>query len=180
MKVIPTPLEGAFEIMPEVYEDERGYFFESFNREKFKEATGIDINFVQDNESFSSYGVIRGLHYQKEPYAQAKLVRVIEGEVLDVMVDIRKDSPTYGKHYSTILSGENKKQAFVPKGFAHGFAVTGKFARVVYKCNEFYHRTSEDGILYADPALNINWIIPEKDRILSQKDLALQAFSTIK
>jgi dTDP-4-dehydrorhamnose 3,5-epimerase len=177
MKVTPTPLKGAFESILDVYEDEQGYFFESFNREKFKEATGIDINFVQDNESFSKYGVIRGLHYQKGPYAQAKLVRVIEGEILDVMVDINKDSPTYGKHFSTILSGENKKQAFIPKGFAHGFAVTGKFARVVYKCDEFYNKQSEGGILYNDPILSIEWTICEKDRVLSEKDLVLKSIN---
>jgi dTDP-4-dehydrorhamnose 3,5-epimerase len=174
MKIIQTPLEGAFEIIPDVYKDERGYFFEAYNKAKFREATGLDINFVQDNESYSTYGVIRGLHYQKEPYAQAKLVRIVEGEILDVIVDIRKGSPTFGQHYSTTLSGKNKKQIFVPKGFAHGLAVTGKFARVIYKCDEYFHPKSEKGIRYTDPRLNINWMIPEKDRILSEKDLVLQ------
>jgi dTDP-4-dehydrorhamnose 3,5-epimerase len=180
MKIIQSPLEGAFEIIPDVYGDSRGYFFESFNKKNFREATGLDINFVQDNESYSTYGVIRGLHYQESPYAQAKLVRVIEGEILDVIVDIRKNSPSYGEYYSTILSGENKKQIFVPKGFAHGLAVTSKFARLAYKCDEYYKRDSEGGIFYDDSMFSINWMIPKKDRILSQKDLALQAFSTIK
>lgn len=174
MKIINTPLHDAFEIIPDVYEDDRGYFFESFNLNEFKKATGVNITYVQDNESYSPYGVIRGLHYQKEPYAQAKLVRVIEGEALDVIVDIRKDSKTYGQHYSTILSGENKKQIFVPKGFAHGIAVTGKFVRLAYKCDGFYQPAFEEGILYNDPKLQIDWKIPEKDRILSQKDLNLQ------
>lgn len=173
MKVIPTPLEGAFEIEPDVLTDSRGYFFEAFNQKKFKEATGVEITFVQDNESYSFYGVIRGLHYQTDPYAQSKLVRVIEGEILDVIVDIRKNSPSYGQSYSTYLSGENKKQIFVPKGFAHGMAVTGKFARLAYKCDEFYQPDYEEGIKYNDPKLQIDWKIPEKDRILSKKDLSL-------
>lgn len=177
MKIIKTPLEGAFEIIPDVYKDERGYFFESFHQEKFREVTGLNINFVQDNVSFSTYGVIRGLHYQIEPHAQAKLVQVVEGEVFDVIVDIRKDSPTFGQHYSTKLSGENKKQIFVPKGFAHGIAVTGKFARLVYKCDEFYQPEYEEGIIYNDPKLQIDWKIPEKDHILSQKDLNLPNFN---
>jgi dTDP-4-dehydrorhamnose 3,5-epimerase len=179
MKIIQSPLEGAFEIIPEVYKDERGYFFESFHQERFKEATGLDINFVQDNESFSRYGVIRGLHYQKEPYAQAKLVRVTEGEILDVIVDIKEGSSTYGQHFSTTLSGENKKQMFVPKGFAHGFAVTGKFARVVYKCDEFYKKEAENGIFYGDPRLSIDWMVSEKDHILSEKDLDLHPLKFI-
>lgn len=176
MKIIQTPLKGAFELIPDVYGDERGFFFESYNKEKFREATGLDISFVQDNESYSTFGVIRGLHYQAEPYAQAKLVRIIEGEVLDVIVDIRIESPTYGHHYSTILSDENKKQLFVPKGFAHGIAVTGKYARFLYKCDNFYNPQFEKGIVYNDHYLNIDWKIPEKERILSSKDLQLKPF----
>jgi dTDP-4-dehydrorhamnose 3,5-epimerase len=173
MKVIRTPLAGAFEIIPEVHEDERGYFFESFNREKFKEATGVDINFVQDNESFSKYGVIRGLHYQTEPYAQSKLVRVIEGEVQDVILDIRKDSPTYGQHYSTIISGKNKKQLFVPKGFAHGIAVMSKSARLLYKCDQYYNPEYEDGILFTDPSIKIKFLVNPRDFIISKRDYNL-------
>jgi dTDP-4-dehydrorhamnose 3,5-epimerase len=176
MKIIPTPLEGAFEIIPEVYKDERGYFFESFHQERFKEATGLDINFVQDNESYSTYGVIRGLHYQKDPYAQSKLVRIIEGEALDVIVDIRKNSPTYGKYYSTRLSGEKKNQVFVPKGFAHGIAVLSQTARFSYKCDQYYHPQYENGIKYDDPHLNIDWKIPKKDHNLSIKDARLNPF----
>src|SRR5690606_32437233 len=139
-------------------EDERGYFFESYNQQKFQQATNLSVNFVQDNQSFSSYGVIRGLHSQINEFEQAKLVRVLQGEVLDVIVDARKGSATYGKSYSVRLSAENKLQLFVPRGFYHGFAVLSKTAEFFYKCDNFYDRDSERGIYYADPGLNIDWM----------------------
>ena len=178
MKATETKLKGCFVIEPQVFEDPRGYFFESFNQQKFKEQTGVTVQFVQDNESYSTKGVLRGLHYQLGDHAQAKLVRVIEGEVLDVAVDIRKDSPTFGQYESVVLSGENKKQFFVPRGFAHGFVVLSDFARFSYKCDNFYNKASEGGIMYNDPALNIDWhttalaeegvavLISEKDQVL--------------
>lgn len=176
MKIIETPLKGAFEIIPKVFEDPRGYFFEAFNLQTFKAETGIDPVFVQDNESYSSYGVIRGLHFQKPPYEQAKLIRAIDGEILDVIVDLRKDSPTFGQSYSSLLNQDNKKQLFVPRGFAHGFAVLSKIARIIYKCDSFYAPDYEGGIIYNDPTLKIDWMIPEENRILSKKDLNLNFF----
>lgn len=176
MNVISSPFEGCFLLKPQIIEDARGYFFESFNQQKFEQATGLRVNFVQDNQSFSSYGVIRGLHSQVNDYAQAKLVRVLQGEVLDVIVDGREGSATYGQSYSVRLSAENKLQLFVPRGFYHGFAVLSETAEFFYKCDNFYHRESERGIHYADPALNIDWIIEEEERIITEKDLALPRF----
>lgn len=157
---------------PKVFPDSRGYFFESYNANTFKEC-GTEYNFVQDNQARSSYGVLRGLHYQQEPYAQTKLIRALEGSILDVVVDIRKGSPTYGKVYTIELSAENKKQLLVPKGFAHGYSVLSETAEVMYKCDNFYHKASEGGIIYNDPALKIDWGFDLKDALVSDKDLVL-------
>ncbi|MBN2349801.1 MAG: dTDP-4-dehydrorhamnose 3,5-epimerase [Bacteroidales bacterium] len=169
MIITKTGLEGLLVIEPKVFEDERGYFFESFNQRDFYEA-GIHFNFVQDNQSKSSFGVVRGLHYQLEPYAQSKLVRVLDGKIYDVAVDIRKDSPTYGKWFGIELSAENKIQLLVPKGFAHGFSVLSKTAIILYKCDEYYHPKYERGIIYNDSSLNIDWKIEKPSIILSSKD----------
>jgi len=177
MKIIEQPFSDCFLLKPFVIEDERGYFFESFNDQKFREATGISTNFVQDNQSYSSYGVIRGLHAQANEFAQAKLVRVLQGEVLDVIVDARKESPSFGKSYSVQLSAENKFQLFIPRGFYHGFAVLSETAEFFYKCDNFYNKASERGVFYADPSLNIDWIIKEADRIVAKKDLDLPHFN---
>lgn len=167
-----TEFPGLAVFEPRVFEDSRGYFFESYNEKIFQEA-GYDIRWVQDNQSSSGYGVIRGLHYQLPPFAQTKLVRVLSGEILDVAVDIRKGSPTYGKSYSVLLSEANKKQLFIPKGFAHGFSVLSKQAEVLYKCDEFYNKESEGGIVFNDSALNIDWYIPVEAAVVSEKDLKL-------
>ena len=168
MPFIETGFQGLYVFEPIVFEDNRGYFFESYN-EKIFATQGIGP-FVQDNQSSSSYGVIRGLHYQLAPYAQAKLVRVLTGSILDVAVDIRKGSPTYGKAYSITLSAENKKQLYIPAGFAHGFSVQSERAEVLYKCDSFYNKESEGGILYNDPVLQIDWKIPAGKAIISGKD----------
>lgn len=172
MPFIDTPFPGLFIFEPRVFEDSRGYFFESFNDRIFREQ-GIVTQWVQDNQSSSAYGVIRGLHYQLPPNAQTKLVRVLRGEILDAVVDIRKGSPTYGKAYTVLLSAENKKQLLVPKGFAHGFSVLSAQAEVLYKCDGFYAKESEGGIIYNDPALNIDWQVPADKAIISEKDLVL-------
>lgn len=169
MIAIQTHIEDVFIIEPKVFGDERGYFFESFSEEWFRKNV-CDTQFVQDNESKSKYGVLRGLHFQKAPYAQAKLVRVIKGRVLDVAVDIRKDSPAFGKHVAVELSDENKRQFFIPRGFAHGFVVLSDEAVFQYKCDNYYAPQSESGIIWNDPDLNIDWQIPEEDIILSEKD----------
>jgi len=169
MKVIDTPIEGVKIIEPEVFGDARGYFFEAWNKAKFAEA-GIDADFVQDNESFSTYGVLRGLHYQMPPYTQAKLVRVIAGSVLDVVVDIRKGSPTFGKSVAVELSGENKRQLFIPRGMAHGFAVLSAKATFTYKCDNLYAPSHERAIRFDDPVLAIDWQIPPENYLLSEKD----------
>jgi dTDP-4-dehydrorhamnose 3,5-epimerase len=157
---------------PRVFGDERGYFFESFNAKVFEEA-GIQRPFVQDNQARSTYGVLRGLHYQRGEHAQAKLVRVLEGSVLDVVVDLRPNSPTFGKSYSIELSAENKKQLYVPRGFAHGYVVLSETAEFFYKCDNFYHKESEGGLIYNDPQLKIDWKIDLKDAVLSAKDKVL-------
>lgn len=167
--VIPTDIPDVKIIEPKVFNDTRGYFIESFSQREFREKVA-DIQFVQDNESQSSHGVVRGLHFQKPPFSQAKLVRVVQGCVLDVAVDIRKDSSTYGKFVAVELSDDNKRQLFIPKGFAHGFAVLSEQAIFQYKCDEFYHPESEGGIALYDPDLAIDWRIHETDRILSEKD----------
>ena len=170
MAFIKTEFAGLIIIEPTVFTDIRGYFFESYNENNFK-AEGIDTRFVQDNQSKSSYGVIRGLHYQLAPYSQTKLIRVLSGSILDIVVDIRKGSPTYGNTFSIELSAENNKQLFIPKGFAHGFSVLSETAEVIYKCDEFYHKESEAGIVFNDASLNIDWKIPAGDAIISDKDL---------
>ena len=177
MKIKESKLKGCYIIEPMVFEDERGYFLESFNQEGFNRLVGSNINFVQDNESFSSKGVLRGLHYQRGEYAQAKLVRVIKGKVLDVAVDLRKNSQTYGEHISIELSEENKKQIFVPKGFAHGFVVLSETTIFSYKCDNFYNKESESGIVYNDSTLDIDWKLKESEFIISEKDLVLPNFN---
>jgi dTDP-4-dehydrorhamnose 3,5-epimerase len=171
MNVIDTSIEGVKIIEPKVFGDERGYFFESWQKEKFAKA-GITNDFIQDNESFSTYGVLRGLHYQLPPYTQAKLVRVIQGCVLDVAVDIRLGSPTFGKHVSVELSGENKRQFYLPRGMAHGFVVLSEKTIFAYKCDNAYAPTHEASIRFDDPALGIDWRIPKENLKLSPKDLA--------
>ena len=169
MIIIKTGIEGVVIIEPRVFPDPRGYFFESYNRKTFEEAVG-QVDFVQDNESRSSYGVGRGLHFQKGEHAQAKLVRVVSGSVLDVAVDIRKGSPTFGKHVAVELSGENHLQFFLPRGMAHGFSVLSKEAVFQYKCDNFYCPASEGAIAWDDPEIGIDWRIPKEDVILSEKD----------
>ncbi|CAK7003591.1 MAG: dTDP-4-dehydrorhamnose 3,5-epimerase [Petrimonas sp.] len=169
MKITTTAIEGVVILEPKVFGDERGYFFESFSQREFEEKV-CKTTFVQDNESSSRYGVLRGLHFQKPPHAQAKLVRVVKGKVLDIAVDIRKGSPTFGHHVSIELSGENKRQLFIPRGFAHGFAVLSDEVVFQYKCDNYYVPHSEGGILWNDPALGIDWKLPEEDVILSEKD----------
>ena len=176
MKVTETKLKGCYVIEPSVYEDNRGYFFESYNQEKFDQLTGTKTKFIQDNQSKSSYGVLRGLHFQKGAHSQAKLVRVLSGEVLDVAVDIREGSTTYGEHVAVRLSAENKKQLFVPRGFAHGFIVLSKTCEFFYKCDNLYNKEAERGIIYNDPTLNIDWELESKDFIVSDKDKQLQYF----
>ena len=170
MEVIKTTLDGVFIIEPDVYGDDRGYFYESFNAKKFKEQTGIEVNFVQDNESKSKYGVVRGLHFQKGDYAQTKLVHVAKGRILDIAVDIRKDSLTYGKHVAIELSDINHRQLYISKGFAHGFSVLSEEAVFQYKCDNYYAPQSEGGILWNDSAIGIDWQIPISDIVLSEKD----------
>lgn len=179
MRLIETKLKDCFIIEPNVFADDRGYFFESYNEEKFNKALDQNINFVQDNESFSSKGVLRGLHFQKGEFAQAKLVRVIKGEVLDVAVDLRPDSPSFGKYESVVLTGENKKQFFVPRGFAHGFVVLSDTAIFSYKCDNFYNKESEGGLIFNDKTLNIDWKLPESECLLSEKDKILPTFETL-
>ena len=176
MKFVNTPIEGLIIIEPTVFEDDRGYFLESYNKKKLEEAIG-KISFVQDNESKSSKGVLRGLHFQKPTYAQAKLVRCIEGKVLDVAVDIRDGSETYGKHVSVELSGENKKQVFIPRGFAHGFLVLSNTAIVSYKVDNNYAPAHDAGIRWNDPTLNIQWRVNEREVLVSEKDVKLPFFS---
>ena len=169
MEIIKTDIEGVVIIEPKVFKDDRGYFFESFLQKEFEEKVCKTV-FVQDNESKSCYGVLRGLHFQKPPFAQAKLVRCVKGKVLDVAVDIRKGSPTYGKHTAAVLSEDDHRMFFIPKGFAHGFSVLSEMAVFQYKCDNYYAPQSEGALLWNDKDLNIDWMIPEKDVILSEKD----------
>ena len=180
MIVKETKLEGCFIIEPQVFKDKRGYFVESYNEKTFSKLIGLNTNFVQDNESQSSKGVLRGLHYQLGEYAQAKLVRVIKGSVLDVVVDLRSDSKTFGEHLSVELSEDNKTQFFVPKGFAHGFIVLEDDTIFSYKCDNFYNKKSEAGIIYNDTDLNINWKLLESEFIISEKDKDLPKFKHAK
>ena len=170
ISVKETSIPGVLIIEPKVFGDERGYFLESFNAREFAEKTGIEVNFVQDNESKSRYGVLRGMHFQSPPYTQSKLVRVVKGIVLDVVVDIRKGSPTYGKYEMCELTEENHRQFFVPKGMAHGFVVLSEEAIFQYKCDEFYHPETEGAIAWNDPDLNIQWPVMMEDVVLSEKD----------
>lgn len=170
MEVIKTDIEGVLIIEPKVFGDSRGYFFESFNSKEFAQKTGVNITFVQDNESMSTYGVLRGLHFQRPPYTQSKLVRCVRGAVLDVAVDIRKGSPTYGKHVAVELTEDNHRQFFVPKGMAHGFAVLSETAVFQYKCDNFYAPQADGGINILDDSLGIDWRIPTDKAILSEKD----------
>lgn len=183
MNVIETAIPGVFIIEPRVFNDARGYFFESFSQREFDEKVapllGHTIHFVQDNESMSSYGVMRGLHYQRMPYTQSKLVRCVKGAVLDVAVDIRKGSPTFGQHVAVELTEENHRQFFIPRGFAHGFAVLSDVAVFQYKCDEFYHPEADGGINIKDESLGIDWRIPVTDAILSDKDLKHKALAEL-
>lgn len=170
MNVLKTDIEGVLIIEPTVHGDSRGYFMESFSQRDFAAQTGLEVRFVQDNESRSRRGVLRGLHFQREPHAQAKLVRVVSGRVLDVAVDIRPESPTFGKYVAVELSGTNHRQLFIPKGFAHGYVVLEDDTVFQYKCDEFYHPESEDGIAWNDPQIAIRWPLAESEIILSEKD----------
>ena len=169
MQVIKTPIEGLLVIEPRVFADSRGWFLETYNEQRYREA-GIEASFVQDNQSCSSYGVVRGLHFQRPPYTQAKLVCCTQGRVLDVAVDLRKASGTYGQWYAVELTEENHRQFFIPRGFAHGFSVLSEKAVFTYKCDNLYHQEADGGILLSDPGLAIDWQVPEHLRILSEKD----------
>jgi len=172
MKIIDTDLHGLKIIEPTVYSDERGFFYESFNQREFNQAIGQDIVFVQDNHSYSTQGVLRGLHFQRAPHAQGKLVRVVQGEIFDVVVDIRPESKTFGKWHGECLSGENKRQAWIPAGFAHGFLVLSPFADVLYKASDYWHPGSEATILWNDTDIGIDWPVLNTSYILSDKDLS--------
>jgi dTDP-4-dehydrorhamnose 3,5-epimerase len=176
MNIEKTFIKDLVVLIPAVFEDERGYFFEAYNKSKLEDL-GVQIDFVQDNQSFSKKGTLRGLHYQNPPFAQSKLVRVLEGEIMDVVVDLRKDSPTFGKHFEIVLSSENKKQLLVPQGFAHGFSVLSETAVVLYKCDQYYNKESEGGIRYDDVTLNIDWGMDLAAAIVSEKDVLLPDFS---
>lgn len=171
--MIATELSGCFIIKPTVFTDARGYFFESFNRKRFMDLIGCDPDFVQDNQVLSAFGTLRGLHFQQGEHAQAKLVRVLQGRVLDVAVDIRPGSPTFGKHVAVELSGDNNLQLFVPRGFAHGYSVLEDQTVFAYKCDNYYNKGAEGGIFFADPKLNIDWKLPAADILLSEKDQSL-------
>jgi dTDP-4-dehydrorhamnose 3,5-epimerase len=176
MTIQQTFIKDLVLLNPAVFKDERGYFFEAYNKSKLEDL-GVQIDFVQDNQSFSKKGTLRGLHYQNPPFAQTKLVRVLEGEIMDVVVDLRKDSPTFGKHFEIVLSSENKKQLLVPQGFAHGFSVLSETAVVLYKCDQYYNKESEGGIRYDDVTLNIDWGMDLSEAIVSEKDVLLSDFS---
>ncbi len=178
MKIVKTPIEGVVIIEPQIFEDARGYFFESWNKAKMAEA-GLDYDFIQDNQSKSCYGTIRGVHFQKGEFSQAKLVRVLQGTVLDVAVDLRKDSPTFGKHVAVELSAENNRQLMIPRGFGHGFSVLTPTAVFAYKCDNVYNKASEGGVRFDDPDLGIDWKINPKDAVLSDKDKVLPLLKDI-
>jgi len=179
VKCIETGLKDCFVLEPQVFEDERGLFFESYNQKRFQEAIGREINFVQDNQSISKKGVLRGLHFQEGDFAQSKLVNVIHGEVIDVVVDLRKESDTFGEHFKLRLSGDNNKMIFIPKGMAHGFVTLSEQAIFHYKCDEYYHKASENGILYNDVTLKIDWELASLKPILSPKDKNLPTFKSL-
>lgn len=176
MKIIETPLKDCYIIEPTIFTDERGYFYEKFNEKKFEELTGQNGHFVQDNVSQSTYGVLRGLHLQKGENAQAKLVSCLEGKVWDIAVDLRENSPTFGQWYGVELTAENKRQFYIPRGFAHGFAVLSETAVFAYKCDNFYDKASEGGVIWNDTTLNIDWKLPLQDIILSEKDKVQKTF----
>lgn len=176
MLVTPTEFEGLFILEPTVIEDHRGYFMESYSRKKLIDS-GIDYRFVQDNQSKSSFGVLRGLHFQNPPFGQTKLIRAISGVILDVVIDIRKSSATYGKHFDIELSADNKKQLLVPAGFAHGFSVLSETAEILYKCDNYYNKDSEGGLMFDDPSFNIDWKVPNKNILLSEKDRDYTSFA---
>lgn len=177
MELQHTPLKGCFILKPTIFKDNRGFFYETYNKTTFKKITGLSIDFVQDNQSNSTYGTLRGLHYQKGKMAQAKLVRVIQGKVLDIVVDIRKDSQTYGQHFSIVLDDTNKLQLFIQRGFAHGFITLSRNSVFSYKCDNFYDKTSDGGIIYNDATLSLNWHLPKEDFIISKKDKQLPTFN---
>jgi len=179
MEIVKTNFKDLLICNPAVFNDDRGYFYESFNLKKFEELSGLSPDFVQDNQSQSSFGVLRGLHFQKGDMAQAKLVRVLHGEILDVVVDLRKDEPTYGQSFSIVLSAANRTQLYIPRGFAHGFLVLSSEATFFYKCDNYYDKESEMGLHYKDPALEINWHLPEEDLLLSNKDKDLPNWETL-
>lgn len=179
MKIEQTPLKDCFVLEPRVFKDERGFFYETYNANQFKQVTGRDVDFVQDNQSRSSYGVLRGLHFQTGKMAQAKLVRVIQGKVLDIVVDLRKDSETFGKSFSIILDDVDHKQLFVPRGFAHGFITLSETSIFAYKCDNFYDGPSEGGIIYNDATLSLDWHLSPKDFIVSEKDIQLPTFKEV-
>lgn len=176
MESTEIKLKGCFVLQPRVFKDERGYFFESYNQKTFEELTGQKINFVQDNQSFSTYGTIRGLHFQTGAFAQAKLVRILQGRVFDVAVDLREESESYGQWFGIELSGENNTQLFIPRGFAHGFSVLSETAIFTYKCDNYYNKAFEGGIIYNDAALAIDWQVPPGSEIVSDKDRMLPIF----
>jgi dTDP-4-dehydrorhamnose 3,5-epimerase len=171
MNIITTPFEGLLIIEPRVFHDDRGYFYESYNKKDFKEATGMDIDFVQDNQARSTINVLRGLHFQNPPHAQTKLIRTLEGSIWDVVVDLRNGSSTFGKWFGVELSAENKRQFLIPKGFAHGYSVLTETAEVFYKCDDFYSKQDEGGVFYNDPELEIDWKIDLNSAIVSEKDM---------
>lgn len=179
MKVIKTKLQGCLVLEPTLFNDDRGYFFESYNTNRFNDVVDQEVNFVQDNQSFSTRGVIRALHYQKGNNAQAKLIRVLNGVILDVAVDLRPHSKTYGEYFSVELSSENKKQLFVPRGFAHGFSVLSDTAEVLYKCDNYYNKESEGGIIYNDATLNVDWKLKAEEIKVSEKDLILPTLKEV-
>ncbi|EDM45356.1 dTDP-4-dehydrorhamnose 3,5-epimerase [unidentified eubacterium SCB49] len=176
MTLTQTPLKDCFVLQPNVFEDERGIFIETFNEKTFNEITGLKTAFVQDNQSRSTRGVLRGLHYQKGDFAQSKLVRVAKGRVLDIVVDLRKDSPTFGQHFSIILDDLTHQQLFVPRGFAHGFITLSETSVFAYKCDNLYHKEAEGGIIYNDATLQLDWHLPQEELIVSEKDKALPSF----
>ena len=176
MNVIQTPIEGLLIIEPRVFADERGYFFESFNEEAFKKATGFTGTFVQDNQAFSTRGVVRGLHFQNKPTPQAKLVRALQGAIWDVAVDIRSGSPTFGRWYGVELSEENKRQLLIPRGFAHGYSVLSETSLMLYKCDNYYDKSAESGIRFDDPEIGIDWKVDTAAVVLSDKDRVLPVF----
>lgn len=180
MRITETVLKGCFIAEPKVFKDDRGLFYESYQAEKLHNALGYMVNFVQDNQSISKKGVLRGLHFQNGDHAQAKLVRVVKGEVLDVIVDLRKDSSTFGQHLKINLSEDNKKSIFIPKGMAHGFLTLSEEAIFTYKCDMYYHPSSEKGIIYNDKDLNIDWEVPIAGLLLSEKDLNLPTFKSVR